>query len=328
VPEPRSTGGRGRPSTAYRRAALGRPVGLIRLRHHHRTTLALIANDGTVTSVESAAHWSQLWDQWSPTVAGELANLEADAGIDAESGAGVRQVVMAVPFPARSGQGAPDRFRGVPDWLRTDPLPAVTGLFGRPAAVVNDANLAALGEANYGAGRDCAHVLHVSVRDGIGAGLVFDGALLTGAHGMAGELAHVQVVENGPFCMCGNRGCLATQTLDPIVVETLTSRYAHPLSFADVDDLVRNGDVVAVRFFTEVGALVGRPLAAIVTVLDPDVVVIDAELGAASSPFIAGLRGSLDQRCMPGLVERLDLRRGQLTDPVALGALAVANAAL
>lgn len=324
VPAPLSTGGRGRPPTGYRRAALDRPIGLVRLRHHHRATLALISSDRTVRSVESAVPWSAPWPQWSSTVAAEFAELQSSDDGDVD----VRQVVIAVPFPARSGHGAPLWFPGQPDWLRSDPLPALTGLFDRPALLVNDANLAALGEASYGAGRGCAHVLHVSVRDGIGAGLVFDGAIFAGASGMAGELAHVQVLDNGPFCLCGNRGCIATQTLDPLVVDALTSRYAHPLTFADVDELVRGGDAIAVRFFTDVGALVGRSLASVVTVLDPDVIVTDAELGAASVPFIAGLRGALAQRCMPALIGGLDVRRGELADPVALGALAAANAAL
>ena len=123
--------------------------------------------------------------------------------------------------------------------------------------MVNDANLAALGEARFGAGRGHRAVVHVMVADGIGAGFVFDGRLFTGAHGFSGELAHVQVTPDGPPCPCGNRGCLIT------------------LTPPDCGAAGRPGS-------PELGPLAGRALAPLVSTLDPDCVVIDAKLGDAA----------------------------------------------
>ena len=85
-----------------------------------------------------------------------------------------------------------------PAWLEKDPRPDLGDLLGCTALMVNDANLAALGEAWFGSGRGRRAVFHICVADGIGAGFVFDGRLFTGAHGFSGELAHVQVTPEGP----------------------------------------------------------------------------------------------------------------------------------
>jgi predicted NBD/HSP70 family sugar kinase len=169
--------------------------------------------------------------------------------------------------------------------------------------MVNDANLAALGEAWFGAGRGRRAVFHVCVADGIGAGFVFDGRLFTGAHGFSGELAHVQVNPEGPACPCGNHGCLITQT----AVRGLRGHLAA-------------GDMA------ELGSLVGCALAPLVTMLDPDCVVVDARLAEGRGPFIAGVTAELGRRCPPDLAAALMVVAGELDDAERYGALAAADA--
>ena len=350
---PRSGGSRGRPSLGYRRAAVISPVALVRLRHHGQASVALIGVDRRVVAADLPVPWTSPWASWAPQVAAGLAALRDGAG------ASPRAVVLALPFPVGHGRAGPlvgsrpaaaaplvgsppaataplvpsrpapaapaARPDPLPDWLSDRPADRAARLLGCPAQLANDANLAALGEARYGAARGHRTVLHLSVRDGIGAGLVLDGTLFTGAHGLAGEMAHVQVVEGGPFCGCGNRGCLATQTLDPLVVDALTSRYDRPLSFTDVERMVARGDPLAVRFFTELGGLVGRPLATVVSMLAPDALVLDAALGAAGEQFRAGLEAELAARCPPALLAEVAVVGGELADAVALGAYAAAD---
>jgi predicted NBD/HSP70 family sugar kinase len=211
------------------------------------------------------------------------------------------------------------------EWIAQDPRPAVAELTGRPVSLVNDANLAALGEARYGAARDAHAVVHLSIRHGVGSGLVIGGTLVPGAHGMAGEIGHVQVADDGPYCLCGNRGCLVTQSFDPFKIDALTGRYGGAPGFCDLEDLVAHGDAVAVRFFRDLGELLAKPLSTLVVTLDPDVVVIDAELGRTVQPLITGLRAELARRCSPQRVDELAVVPGRLADAVGYGALAAAN---
>ncbi len=228
-----------------------------------------------------------------------------------------RLAVLSAPFPVAEARGAPPGYGVVledftargsrlpprPAWLEKDPRPDLSDLLRCTALMVNDANLAALGEAWFGAGRGRRAVFHICVADGIGAGFVFDGRLFTGAHGYSGELAHVQVNPEGPACPCGNRGCLITQT----AVRALRGQLA-------AEDM------------TALGSLVGCALAPLVTVLDPDCVVVDARLAEGCGPFVAAVTAQLGRRCPPDLARTVTVVAGELADAERYGALAAADA--
>jgi predicted NBD/HSP70 family sugar kinase len=333
---PAASGARGRPSMSYRRTAMAAPVALIRLAHGMTTHVSLINEDGAKTEIDTGVGWRQPWDEWAPAV------REAYALLDSAGPLPARHVLIAAPFPVQKGSGAPEispRFApprsgtnttprvmlNMPEWVLNDPTDAIRALLGRPVTVVNDANLAALGEARSGATRNATTSIYLLVRRGIGAGIIVNGSPIIGATGMAGEIGHVQIVDDGPYCMCGNRGCLVTQSFDPFKVDALISRYGHEPSFDDLEDLIENGDAVALRFFSDLGALLAKTLASTIVLLDPDVLVIDAELKHTATPLIAGLRAELARRCTPRQVEALSIVRGELADAIAHGALAVAN---
>jgi ROK family protein len=286
-----ASGVRGRPPARYQRAALLPPVLLIRLRKDGSTSVSSVYGDGTSDAADNCARWSDTWPDWSP------------------------------PFPVAEGQGAPrlyavppevlkmtgKRIPPRPPWLARDPRPALSDLLGCTALMVNDANLAALGEARFGAGRGRLAVVHLVVVDGVGAGFVFGGRLFTGAHGFSGELAHVQITPEGYPCVCGNRGCLVTES---------------PLRPGQAGQQA----ALSLGQLAELGSLTGRALAPLVTVLDPDCVVVDARLGEAAELFIAGVTAEVAQRCPPPLAERLTVVPGELDDAERFGALAAADA--
>lgn len=306
---------RGRPPARYQRAALLPPVLLIRLRKDGSTSVSSVHGDGSSDAADNCARWSEAWPDWSRSVAGAAARLRAAGRVPP------RLAVLSAPFPVAEGQGAPRIYAVPPEvlkmtgrrmplrspWLGQDPRPALSDLLGCPALMVNDANLAALGEARFGAGRGRLAVVHVVVVNGVGAGFVLGGRLFTGAHGFSGELAHVQITPDGYPCVCGNRGCLVTES---------------PLR-RDQD-----GQPVApsVGQLAELGSLVGRALAPLVTALDPDCLVVDARLGEAAELFIAGVTAQVAQRCPPPLAERLTVVPGELEDAERFGALAAADA--
>jgi hypothetical protein len=310
--QPPTSGARGRPPARYQRTALLPPVLLIQLRKDRSTSVSSLRGDGTRSETLHCAPWPEAWQAWSQSV------LEAAGKLRAWAQMPPRLAVLSAPFPVAEAHGAPRGHEVAPEdleatgrplpphppWLKKDPRPALSGLLGCTALMVNDANLAALGEAWFGAGRGRRAVLHICVADGIGAGFVFDGRLFTGAHGFSGELAHVQVTLEGPTCVCGNRGCLITQP----AVKSLRGR---PLAPGDS---------------AELGSLVGRALAPLATTLDPDCVVVDARLAEECEPFIAGVTAELARRCPPGLAGSLVVVAGELDDAERYGALAAADA--
>ena len=298
-------GARGRPPSRFQRTALLPPVLLIKLKKDGSTSIWSLRGDGTSSDTYQCAGWSQAWPAWSRSV------LEAAGQLRDWAQLPPRLAVLSVAFPVADGHGGSPRpaieHSGlkVAPWLREGPRLALSRLLGCTALVVNDANLAALGEASFGAGRGRRAVFYVTVADGIGAGFVFDGRLFTGSHGFAGELAHVQVAPEGAFCVCGNRGCLLTET--EVAVNGLRIRPGP-------------GDGKML------GSVLGRALCALVTALDPDCVVIDPRLAEECGPFIAEFTAELARRCPPDVAGNLAVVPGEFTDAERYGALAAADA--
>ena len=184
-----------------------------------------------------------LADLAASVLAERRVDLDVDAGPGAALDAGaalVSEVLSAARFPRDRvlglGMGLPgpiDRADGnvgpssiLAKWTGLAPAQELSRRLGLPVRLENDANLGALGEFLYGAGREAGDMVYVKVSSGVGAGLVLEGSLHTGATGFAGELGHVVVVPDGVLCRCGNRGCLETvastvalkRRLDPFMV--------------------------------------------------------------------------------------------------------------
>lgn len=96
----------------------------------------------------------------------------------------------------------------VPGWQDTPLQQMLENAFQAPAAVDNDANVAALGEARYGAGRGANSLLYITVSTGVGGGWILNGGPWRGVEGMAGEIGHMVVNPQGPVCLCGKNGCV------------------------------------------------------------------------------------------------------------------------
>jgi hypothetical protein len=303
--QPPAAGARGRPPSRYQRTALLPPVLLIKLNKDGSTSVSSLGGDGTRSGTHQCAGWSQAWPAWSRSVNQAAGRLRDWARLPP------RLAVLSAPFPVAEADGGSPRLdsahralRPAP-WLEDDPRHALSRLLGCPALVVNDANLAALGEASFGAGRGRRAVCYLTVANGIGAGFVFDGRLFTGARGLAGELAHVQVAPDGARCACGSRGCLVTET--EVVVRGLRTGPGP-------------GDGAVL------GSLLGRALSPLVTTLDLDCVVVDPRLGEECGPFIAEFTAELARRCPPGVAGTLSVGPGEFSDAERHGALAAADA--
>jgi predicted NBD/HSP70 family sugar kinase len=321
----------GRPASAVSLADPAGPVAVIAF-GHSESSVGVCDFGGTVLGRRSLA-MTDLADLDSV-----LAAVRAALG---ELGAPPLSVgVVGVPLPFQRGRGAVhvrrltpallDTFPNLqpaPDWLLADPSERFAQALGAPVVAENDANLAALGEAVSGAGRGRRCVVYVSAADGIGAGLVFDGRLHRGAAGLAGELAHVSVEDDGELCLCGNRGCLATVFRNgPQLIDQIQTAYGQPISFDDLQTLAAHGDAGVRRILTDLGRMIGRPLADLSVLLNPDVIVIDGTLGEAGRHVVDGVREAIDRHSAPMISEAVAVRPGTLgADAALFGAVALAR---
>jgi predicted NBD/HSP70 family sugar kinase len=232
-----------------------------------------------------------------------------------------------------AGMGVPgpiDRRTGtvgssiLPGWNGLEPGRELSARLGLHVEVDNDANLGALGEHRFGAGRGLTEVVYVKLATGIGSGLILRGALHRGATGIAGELGHVQVQADGVVCNCGGRGCLQTVASVPTLLDAARAAHGPDLTLQGLIELVAAGDFGARRIIGEAGRAVGRVLSDLCNFVNPEAIIVGGDLSAAGEPLLAGIREAIDRHALPGAAEAVEVRPATLGERAeVLGALAL-----
>jgi glucokinase len=185
-----------------------------------------------------------------------------------------------------------------------------------PVRIENDANAAAWGEFQYGAGHDVDDLLLVTVGTGVGGGLVLDGELYRGGFGIAAEIGHMRVVPGGRLCGCGNRGCWEQYASGRAMMREVheVARAGSPMTASlleraggvvenitgqMVTAAAREGDGFAQEALSETGRWLGEGIATLAAILDPALVALgggvaeagDLLLGPVHTAFRASLTG-------------------------------------
>jgi predicted NBD/HSP70 family sugar kinase len=239
-------------------------------------------------------------------------------------------VVLGVPAPYQRGVGAPAQRsadgQSFPPWLRTDPVGELAERTGTRVIAENDANLGALGEYEFGAGQGKHSLVYVKLGEfSVGAGLIINGWLHRGVTGFAGELAHIQIHDDGPLCACGGRGCLI-RAIGPGLIEAAQPAYDQPLTYARMLALATDGDLGMIRLLRDLGRNVGRPLADICTMLNPEAIVVDGAAGEAGRFIIDGITEMIDRYAAPPAADAVTVLAGATpADADLLGAVALAR---
>jgi glucokinase len=159
----------------------------------------------------------------------------------------------------------------------------------KPVFIDNDVNACAYAERKFGICKDTKDFLWITVSNGIGGGLIFDGEIYRGHFGNAGEIGHFNVVEENGFpCGCGNYGCLEAEAAGPGIARRYAGlvkkmeKESPNLSAREIADLARAGDETAKSVFDTTGRLIGKAASYAVNLLNLEKVVIG---GGVSNSF-------------------------------------------
>lgn len=172
------------------------------------------------------------------------------------------------------------------------------GLLQLPVKAGNDANVAALGEMWCGGGKGCSDMVLATLGTGVGGGIIVNGKMVTGATGAGGEIGHIHIEDDEPdACGCGGHGCLEqyasatgiarlanrklAATTQDSVLRAAKERGA--VSAKTVFDAVKNGDALACEIAEEFGEYLGKGLAAIACVVNPEVIVLGGGVSKAGA---------------------------------------------
>ena len=222
--------------------------------------------------------------------------LLGQAGLDLERIVGVG-VAVSAPI-LRDAAGAAQI---LPGWAAFAPVDELQRRLGRRVLMDNDANLGALAEVRHGAGQGAVDVLYLMLSSGIGAGLIVDGHLARGRHGITGEIGHIVVDPNGAICRCGNRGCLETIAAAPALLATLAPLRGGAVTLDELVALAGAGDEGCRRLIADAGHAVGQIAGAICNVLNPELVIVGGELIVAGDVLVDAVRVGVHRAVMPAI---------------------------
>ncbi|HCC32955.1 MAG TPA: glucokinase [Clostridiales bacterium] len=211
-------------------------------------------------------------------------------------------------------------------WTGIDVGSVLEQSLGLPVRADNDARLATLAEALYGAGRGCSSLFGVWMGTGIGGGIILGGRVIRGVSGTAGEIGHLTLVEDGPECSCGNRGCLETLAAGPAIAaagrEALARAQREGMRSALCelcgDDpaavscrllatAADQGNPEACAVFARAGTHLGIALAGVVNLLNPEKIVVGGGVAGAGEHLLGPARRELARRALtaPGAAVRV-----------------------
>jgi predicted NBD/HSP70 family sugar kinase len=179
----------------------------------------------------------------------------------------------------------------------------ITERTGISTFVDNNVNALAGAEGLFGRGKHASSFLTVTIGRGIGAGLVLDGSVYRGREGGAGEFGHMIVEPGGRRCECGRRGCLEAYASEPAILARVREAHPHkPLEdLAALEGMARAGDAEVIAAINDAGRRVGLALANLVTLLNPELIILSGEGIRYGDAFIRPLRDSLSENAFDGL---------------------------
>jgi predicted NBD/HSP70 family sugar kinase len=249
-----------------------------------------------------------------------------DAGISRRALLGIG---LAVPCPLDLRN--PDALCSqlMPAWRGVRLPRALAGRYGCTVSMDNDANLGALAERWWGAGRTGEDLTYIKVATGVGAGHIIAGEVYRGSNGTAGEIGHLAIDLRGPQCRCGLRGCLAAL----IGAGAVSERAAAALSEGQRSELTatssveavvaaaRDGDALAREIVDEAGAYLGIAVASLLNLLNPAIVVLGGPLTSAGDIFLDPIRATVRDRSLFRSVAEARIVTSELgDDAISVGA--------
>lgn len=266
----------------------------------------------------------------SPAALVELVrSLVADAGRTMADVTGLA-VGMQAPIARPTGVVTSWARLQLPQWKDVPVADRLATELGVPVVAENDANLAALAEWTWGAGRGTDTFLYAMCSEQVGGGLVLDGRIHHGGDGLAGEIGHTVLEQRGPVCFCGNRGCLTTYVAERAILGALdTVASGPPASLAGVIEAAHHGDPACVRVLFEAGRHLGRAFANAAKLVAPSVIAVGGLLGEAGALVFDGLGSAAEIASLRTVAPSLSVQVAQLgTDATVLGGVAAAMAHL
>jgi glucokinase len=238
-----------------------------------------------------------------------IAHLERAAG----GRQNLRGIGICAPGPLNPKTGVVINPPNLPGWEDVHLADMIEKQFGVPARVENDANAAGLGEVLFGAAVGLKDIFYVTVSTGIGTGIIINRKIYHGKNGVAGEGGHVSIDYRSPYrCGCGTLGCIEALAAGPAIarrarvmleqehnlpslLRDMTHCHLEKISPLMIEQAARKGDRVARAVLDETGFFLGVWLAGMITLFDPEAIVIGGGVASIGKPLFDKIKETIPQ---------------------------------
>ena len=225
----------------------------------------------------------------------------------------VQAIGIASAGPLDPWKGVIIKAPNLPGWHHVPLKGIIEEEFRLPTYVGNDANLAALAEQRFGAGKGARHLIYITHSTGIGGGIIVDGRLLLGSKGLGAEVGHIVLDIDGPRCGCGNIGCLEAMAAGPAIarnavqaieagrktiIPDLVDGDLSRISAEQVSEAAQQGDSLAIELIRQAGELLGIGLVSLIHLFNPEIIIIGGGVSKAGDLLFEPVRATVRARCM------------------------------
>jgi predicted NBD/HSP70 family sugar kinase len=190
----------------------------------------------------------------------------------------------------------------------------ITENTGFPTFMNNDSSAIALAELKFGLGREKKEMMVLNIGWGIGLGMIVKGEIFRGFSGFAGEFSHIPLFNNEKICSCGKRGCLETEAslilieqqaweeIEAGQVTTIIPDDDGHVSISSVITEANNGDALAIKLISNAGYQIGRAVAVLIHIMNPQTIVLSGKGSEAGKLWLAPIQQALNELCIPVLL--------------------------
>jgi glucokinase len=249
----------------------------------------------------------------------------------------IEGIGVCAPGPLDPIKGIVHNPPNLPGWKEVPLVDIVKKRFRKKVKLENDANAAGMAEVIWGAAKGYKHVFYVTVSTGIGTGIIIDGRIYHGKNGMAGEGGHATIShsDKGSVCNCGNIGCIEALASGPNTVKRLVKKLKkNPriktsivdmvdgelsrITMVDIGEAAREGDKVALETIKEEGKLLGIWLGSMISVLDPEIIVIGGGVSLLGSLLFREIRSTIPSRTINIFAKKTPVVQAKLKRDVGI----------
>jgi glucokinase len=269
-------------------------------------------------------------DQGVDHVVGRIADVIKRLSAALTSNTTIAGIGLGIPGQIDTEKGILINSPNLPDFNNIDVPARLTSYVNLPIVWDNDANLAALGEFIYGAGKQVSEMMLITLGTGIGSGLILRGEIYHGCKGFGGEFGHLTINPQGPACNCGSQGCVEAYAGTQGIIRTfreiiqagtesiLQEKINNDLTPKHISDAANKGDKAALETFNRIGFYLGVGLAGVVNLLNPAMIVVGGGIAKAGNLILEPVQKTVKQYSLIGPGKIIQIVPAQLGNTAGL----------